>query len=77
MQTIKEATRRSYGWSYALGWVGMILGAFTATFFSLAGCYITSKRYEVRCYAPSCQIDCVCVCARARMYVRVCVILFV
>lgn len=47
-QTIKAATRRSYGWSYALGWVGMILAAFTATFYSLAGCYITSQRYEDR-----------------------------
>lgn len=46
--TIKDATRRSYGWSYALGWVGMILAAFTATFYSLAGCYITSQRYEDR-----------------------------
>ncbi|XP_076442523.1 uncharacterized protein LOC143281275 [Babylonia areolata] len=46
--TIKQATRRSYGWSYALGWVGMILAAFTATFYSLAGCYITSQRYEDR-----------------------------
>ncbi|ESO83932.1 hypothetical protein LOTGIDRAFT_229513 [Lottia gigantea] len=44
--TIKEATTRTYGWSYALGWVGMILAAFTATFYSLAGCYITSDRYE-------------------------------
>ncbi|KAL8590648.1 hypothetical protein ACOMHN_067427 [Nucella lapillus] len=47
-QTIKEATRRSYGWSYTLGWVGMIMAAFTATFYSLAGCYITSQRYEDR-----------------------------
>ncbi|KAK7501916.1 hypothetical protein BaRGS_00006668, partial [Batillaria attramentaria] len=46
--TIKDGTRRSYGWSYALGWVGMILAAFTATFYSLAGCYITSQRYEDR-----------------------------
>ncbi|KAK6187339.1 hypothetical protein SNE40_005395 [Patella caerulea] len=44
--TLKDATTRSYGWSYALGWVGMILAAFTATFYSLAGCYITSDRYE-------------------------------
>lgn len=46
--TIRDGTRRSYGWSYALGWVGMILAAFTATFYSLAGCYITSQRYEDR-----------------------------
>lgn len=46
--TIKAATRRNYGWSYALGWVGMILAALTATFYSLAGCYITSARYEDR-----------------------------
>ena len=51
-QTIKDATRRSYGWSYALGWVGMILAAFPATFYSLAGCYITSQRYEVRTPPP-------------------------
>lgn len=47
-QNVKNATSRNYGWSYALGWVGMILAAFTATFFSLAGCYITSQRYEDR-----------------------------
>ncbi|XP_070182520.1 uncharacterized protein [Littorina saxatilis] len=47
-ETIKIATQRSYGWSYALGWVGMIVAAFTATFYSLAGCYITSQRYEDR-----------------------------
>ncbi|XP_012936906.1 transmembrane protein 178B [Aplysia californica] len=46
--TLKENTDRQYGWSYALGWVGMILAALTATLYSLAGCYITSERYEDR-----------------------------
>ncbi|XP_059155589.1 transmembrane protein 178B-like [Physella acuta] len=45
---LKNATTRNYGWSYALGWVGMILAALAATFYSLAGCYITSERYEDR-----------------------------
>lgn len=45
---LKNATDRDYGWSYALGWVGMILAALTATFYSLAGCYLTGERYEDR-----------------------------
>ncbi|CAL1527483.1 unnamed protein product [Lymnaea stagnalis] len=45
---LRSATDRNYGWSYALGWVGMILAALAATFYSLAGCYITSERYEDR-----------------------------
>ncbi|XP_041362281.1 transmembrane protein 178B-like [Gigantopelta aegis] len=44
--TLKDGTNRKYGWSYIIGWVGMILAAFTATFYSLAGCYITSGHYE-------------------------------
>lgn len=47
---LKGATDRQYGWSYALGWVGMILAALTATFYSLAGCYITGERYEDKDY---------------------------
>ncbi|CAG5126507.1 unnamed protein product [Candidula unifasciata] len=46
--SLKEATERSYGWSYALAWVGMILASLAATFYSLAGCYITGDRYEDR-----------------------------
>ena len=49
-QSLKKVTDRQYGWSYALGWVGMILAAFTATFYSLAGCYITGERYEDKDY---------------------------
>ncbi|KAL5017935.1 hypothetical protein ScPMuIL_003657 [Solemya velum] len=45
---IQNATNRDYGWSYALGWVGMILAALTATFYSLAGCYLGGERYENR-----------------------------
>ena len=48
LQDLKNATDRDYGWSYALGWVGMILASLTATFYSLAGCYLTSERYEDR-----------------------------
>ncbi|BFZ03177.1 hypothetical protein BsWGS_06216 [Bradybaena similaris] len=47
-QDLKSATERSYGWSYALAWVGMILASLAATFYSLAGCYLTSDRYEDR-----------------------------
>lgn len=45
---LKGATSRSYGWSYPLAWIGMILASLAATFYSLAGCYITSERYEDR-----------------------------
>lgn len=45
---IQRNTERYYGWSYALGWTGMVLAAFTATFYSLAGCYIGGERYEDR-----------------------------
>ncbi|KAK0048615.1 transmembrane protein 178B, partial [Biomphalaria pfeifferi] len=47
-ESLKTYTTRNYGWSYALGWVGMILAALSATFYSLAGCYITSEKYEDR-----------------------------
>uniref|UniRef100_A0A0B7AG52 Uncharacterized protein n=2 Tax=Arion vulgaris TaxID=1028688 RepID=A0A0B7AG52_9EUPU len=45
-QYLKYATTRNYGWSYALGWVGMILAAIAATLYALAGCYMTSEHYE-------------------------------
>jgi len=47
---VQANTDRQYGWSYALGWVGMILAALTATLYSLAGCYLTGERYEDKDY---------------------------
>lgn len=44
--SIQSATDRTYAWSYILGWVGMVLAALTATFYSLAGCFIGGERYE-------------------------------
>lgn len=43
---IVNATSRDYGYSYIIGWVGMVLAALTATFYSIAGCYIGKERYE-------------------------------
>uniref|UniRef100_A0A0B7BIN7 Uncharacterized protein n=1 Tax=Arion vulgaris TaxID=1028688 RepID=A0A0B7BIN7_9EUPU len=45
---LQTNTSRSYGWSYALAWVGMILASLTATFYSLAGCYLNSEYYDDR-----------------------------
>ncbi|XP_062602882.1 transmembrane protein 178B-like [Saccostrea cucullata] len=47
---LQSATTRSYGWSYILGWVGMILAALSATFYSVAGCYIGGERYDDKEY---------------------------
>lgn len=47
---LQNATTRSYGWSYVLGWVGMILAALSATFYSVAGCYIGGERYDDKEY---------------------------
>ena len=49
-QSIQNATDRTYAWSYILGWVGMVLAALTATFYSLAGCFIGGERYEDKEY---------------------------
>lgn len=49
-QGLQNATTRSYGWSYVLGWVGMILAALSATFYSVAGCYIGGERYDDKEY---------------------------
>ncbi|KAK3579466.1 hypothetical protein CHS0354_028273 [Potamilus streckersoni] len=43
---VQNNTDRSYGYSYILGWVGMVLAAITATFYCIAGCYISGERYE-------------------------------
>lgn len=48
--SIQNATDRTYAWSYILGWVGMVLAALTATFYSLAGCFIGGERYEDKEY---------------------------
>ena len=45
-QSLRNATDRSYGYSYIIGWVGMFLAALTATFYSIAGCYIGGERYD-------------------------------
>ena len=50
LQSIQNATDRTYAWSYILGWVGMVLAALTATFYSLAGCFIGGERYEDKEY---------------------------
>lgn len=43
---VQAATDRSYGYSYIIGWIAMVFAALTATFYSVAGCYIGSERYE-------------------------------
>ncbi|KAL8600910.1 hypothetical protein ACOMHN_045047 [Nucella lapillus] len=47
-EVIQNSTTRSYGWSYTFGWVSMVLATLAATFYSIAGCYIASSRYEDR-----------------------------
>lgn len=48
--TIKEATERDYGYSYIIGWIAMALAAICATFYSVAGCYISGERYGEKEY---------------------------
>jgi hypothetical protein len=42
----QRATDRTYGYSYIIGWIAMVLAAFTATSYSVAGCYIGGERYR-------------------------------
>lgn len=44
-QATQRATDREYGYSYIIGWIAMVLAALTATFYSVAGCYIGGERY--------------------------------
>ncbi|XP_045213763.2 uncharacterized protein LOC123564328 isoform X2 [Mercenaria mercenaria] len=46
----QRATERTYGYSYIVGWIAMVLAAFTATFYSVAGCYIGGERYSEKEY---------------------------
>ncbi|XP_029641319.2 uncharacterized protein LOC115216260 [Octopus sinensis] len=41
-----DATSRSYGYSYALGWVSMILSCITGTFYAFAAWYLKGERYD-------------------------------
>lgn len=42
---ITKATAKSYGYSYALGWVSMILAAIAGTLYALAAWSLKSERY--------------------------------
>ncbi|XP_060584487.1 uncharacterized protein LOC132740577 isoform X2 [Ruditapes philippinarum] len=46
----QRATDRTYGYSYIIGWIAMVLAAFTATSYSVAGCYIGGERYREKEY---------------------------
>lgn len=46
----QKATDRTYGYSYIIGWIAMVFAAFTATFYSVAGCYIGGERYSEKEY---------------------------
>lgn len=46
IQALDNATDRSYGWSYILGWVGVGLAGLDAIFYAIAGYYLNSRRYE-------------------------------
>ena len=43
---VKLATDTDYGWSYALGWVGVGCAIITAIFYIIGGFYIGDERYE-------------------------------
>ncbi|XP_052766815.1 transmembrane protein 178B-like isoform X2 [Mya arenaria] len=47
---VQSATDREYGYSYIIGWLAMFFAALTATFYSIAGCYIGEERYQDRDY---------------------------
>lgn len=50
LQEVKLATDTDYGWSYALGWVGVGCAVITAIFYVISGFYIGDERYEDREY---------------------------
>ncbi|KAL4239429.1 hypothetical protein ACF0H5_000244 [Mactra antiquata] len=41
--TTQNATTRTYGYSYIVGWIGMGLGAIAATMYCIAGCQIGAE----------------------------------
>lgn len=45
---IRTATDRDYGYSYIIGWIGMVFAAIVATFYSVTGCLIGAERYADR-----------------------------
>ncbi|OWF56522.1 uncharacterized protein LOC110446643 [Mizuhopecten yessoensis] len=43
---LTNATARSYGYSYILGWVGAVMAGLTASFYAIAGCHFDDSSYE-------------------------------